>query len=93
MLARLDVGEELGVGDVDGGRGLVVSQVNSSAAVPTTSTSITMPFRKNLGFKRGASECAERQPRAVTSSEYSVGPAVHPLTEVTPAPVRTDDRA
>jgi hypothetical protein len=29
-----------------------VSQVNSSAAVPTTSTSITMPFRKNFGFKR-----------------------------------------
>ena len=27
-------------------------QVNSSAAVPTTRTSITMPFRKNLGFKR-----------------------------------------
>jgi hypothetical protein len=26
--------------------------VNSSAAVPTTRTSITMPFRKNLGFKR-----------------------------------------
>ena len=28
----------------------VVIQVNSKAAVPTTSTSITMPFRKNLGF-------------------------------------------
>ena len=25
-------------------------QVNSNAAVPTTSTSITMPLRKNLGF-------------------------------------------
>jgi hypothetical protein len=26
--------------------------VNSNAAVPTTSTNMTMPFRKNLGFKR-----------------------------------------
>src|SRR5436309_7077530 len=28
------------------------NHVNSSAAVPTTSTSITMPLRKNLGFNR-----------------------------------------
>jgi hypothetical protein len=26
--------------------------VNNSAAVPTTSTSMTMPFRKNFGFNR-----------------------------------------
>jgi hypothetical protein len=25
--------------------------VNSNAAVPTTRTSMTMPFRKNFGFK------------------------------------------
>jgi hypothetical protein len=31
---------------------VVEIQVNSSAAVPTTRTSITMPFRKNFGFKR-----------------------------------------
>ena len=29
---------------------LVEIHVNSNAAVPTTRTSITMPFRKNLGF-------------------------------------------
>ena len=29
-----------------------VNDVNSSAAVPTTSTSITMPFRKNWGSTR-----------------------------------------
>jgi hypothetical protein len=31
---------------------LAVIQVNNNAAVPTTRTSITMPFRKNFGFKR-----------------------------------------
>ena len=49
-----------------------VSHVNSSAAVPTTSTSITMPFRKNLGFNEGASGWNRRR-RASPWVEYSVG--------------------
>ena len=44
--------EELRVADRGSAVELDWIQVNSSAAVPTTRTSITMPFRKNLGFKR-----------------------------------------
>ena len=54
-LARLDLAEELGIAGRLVGWDVVVIHVNSSAAVPTTSTSITMPFRKNLGFNEGAS--------------------------------------
>src|SRR5262245_54605696 len=49
-----------------------VNQVNSSAAVPTTSTSMTMPLRKNLGFNEEASGWNRRR-RASPWVEYSVG--------------------
>jgi hypothetical protein len=56
--------------------------VNSSAAVPTTSTSITMPFRKNLGFN--GEPPGSRRATTVRRlwGEYSVERLEHPLTVV-----------
>jgi hypothetical protein len=71
-LPRCDVGQELGVavdavGDEDWR-----SRVNSSAIVPTTRTSMTMPFRKNFGFKREPPGRADDEDRR-RWAEYSVG--------------------
>ena len=49
-LPAADVREELAVADRCAWWTIWEIQVNSSAAVPTTSTSITMPLRKNFGF-------------------------------------------
>jgi hypothetical protein len=54
-----------------------VNHVNSRAAVPTTSTSITMPFRKNLGFNEEASDgtgdAARHRGSSIASASISSG--------------------
>src|SRR6186997_2966741 len=65
-------------------------QVNSSAAVPTTSTSITMPFRKNLGFKRSLRGRMGDDRAPPDGFEYSVGGRNGFMTEVLPRVIGSD---
>ena len=60
---------------------LALIQVNSSAAVPSTSTTITMPLRKNLGFNEGASGYATTPVRR-QRGEYTAGGHDDPMTDV-----------
>jgi hypothetical protein len=65
--------------------------VNSNAAVPTTRTSITMPFRKNFGFKREPPVESGHDRASSACGEYSVGAGTGPLTDVPRhASLRTD---
>ena len=89
-VAGLDVGQELRVADRLGVV-VVLTHVNSSAAVPSTSTIITMPFRKNLGFNEEASG-VRTTPVRRRSAEYSAGTPDHPGTEVLVPIEDTDDR-
>ena len=65
-------------------------QVNSNAAVPTTSTSITMPFRKNLGFKRSLRGRVGDDRAPPDGFEYSVGGRDGFMTEVLPRVMGSD---